>query len=92
MQTFNKIYRVFAFIMFIISIIAWMYFIYEYILLYFLVYPLGGIVMVQSYLFLKEKFAPKTKKKKVSLNWLKDLSFLFLVFSIIAIVLNLLIV
>jgi|GEM_PF-5979736 len=33
MQTFKKIHRVFAFIMFILSIIAWVYFIYESMLL-----------------------------------------------------------
>lgn len=60
----------------------------EYLFLYLLVYPLGGIVMVQSYLFLKEKLGKRIKKRQFDLKLIIIPGIISLIISILIIILN----
>ena len=56
----------------------------EYIVLYLMVYPIGGIVMVQNFLIFKNLFTSNAKKWAViNLKTLKILTVFFIIFSII---------
>jgi len=53
----------------------------EYIFLYILIYPIGGIIMIQSYLILKNKFKKNIKKKKFNIKVLKIIGYILLIIN-----------
>jgi len=65
---------------------------FEYVPLYFLIYPLGGIVMAQTFVLFKTFFQTRQSEQetaKISTRVLKILFFTTLVFSLLIIFLNL---
>jgi len=97
-KIYFKLYTIFIFlglmVEFVIQFIAklW-YYSYssylEYTLLIFLAYPLGGIVMVQTFVFFRDIFIKKHDKKKINIQILKILGLIFLIITLLTVVFEL---
>jgi hypothetical protein len=57
--------------------------IWEYILLYLLIYPFGGIVLIQSYFILKQRTKFKNNKVNLKLKTIKILNAIFIIITLI---------